>query len=81
MVNRPTSVNGGKGRLGQQTLKEFGFRANDQRELLKKLMVKAGIITVGRYAAKTASRFYSLTKETIVQLDEERKPREEQAAS
>ena len=74
-------VNGGKGRIGQQTLREFGFKANDQRELLKKIMVKAGIIAVGRYAAKTASRLYNLTKETMVHLDEQRKPQPGQAAS
>jgi hypothetical protein len=74
-------ANGGKGRIGQHTLREFGFRANDQRELLKKIMVRARLITIGRYAAKTASRLYSLTKETMVQLDEQRKQREEQAVS
>ncbi len=70
----------GKRRLSQDVLRNFGFSANSQRELLKKLMVKAGIITVGSYRSKTASRVYHLTKRTMQELDCQRKPQSQQSA-
>jgi hypothetical protein len=72
--------NGGKGRLGQETMKQFGFCSDHQRELLKKVMVKAGIITTGSYRSQAASRLYRLTDKTIRELDEKRKPRQGQHA-
>ena len=65
---------GGKGRLSQETLKQFGFSAHDQREFLKKVMVKARIIRVGHYRSKTMSRIYYLTNDTMQELDRQRKP-------
>ena len=41
---------------------------------LKKVMVKAGIIRLGHYRSKTASRIYYLTKDTMQELDQQRKP-------
>ena len=58
-------ANGGKGRVSQETLKQFGFSAHGQREFLKKVMVKARIISVGHYRSKTMSRIYYLTNDTM----------------
>lgn len=78
-INALYSANG-KGRLSQDTLRNFGFSAHSQRELLKKLMVKAGIITVGGYRSKAASRVYHLTKNAMQELDCQRKPQGQQSA-
>ena len=71
---------GGKARVSQETLRKYGFTANNQRELLKAIMVKAGIMTKGGYKSQTASRLYRLTKETIQQLDKQRRPEEQHRA-
>jgi hypothetical protein len=66
-------TNPGHRRASQQLLVQMGFpdkTANRQR--LKKIMVKAGVLYEGDYQAQRQSRLYCLSKEVIATLDQDR---------
>ena len=65
--------NRGQRRASKQLLEQMGFpTSSTKKERIKKALVKAGVLHLGDYRAKSKSRLYSLSRETLELLDEAR---------
>jgi hypothetical protein len=68
--------NRGQRRASRQLLEQMGFpTSSTKKERIKKALVKAGVLHLGDYRAKSKSRLYCLSREALEVLDQVREGR------